>query len=335
MTIQRWKTFISFINEGVFLVGMGDEAIIKFNYNLNEPLIKPDGKKISNYVSESEHKKECENSHVMLSKNYMLKIMLHRPYEPNITIETINAEYITKDFNVEINTLSKKNNAVIQSIEMTNYAVPLDFNAPLFVWIEYHDNVKRFFCVANVITYNKESEYRYELNKQFGHISHCKLLNEKYVFIVRKLNVCEIRKMDKTFTVIESFVHFGDEVYAVDVGYNCLCINTETNENCEENKEDTNVNVVVKHQHESVNNNNVQLYQHTNMHREKIILDNEDDLYKKVQCNSNNIALTTNVLNTRNIKVNDHNEIKTTHIVVSSGQKNNNNTTTQRLQKHM
>ena len=134
--------------------------------------------------------------------------MLHRPYEPNITIETINAEYITKDF-----------------------------NTPLFVWVEYHDDVKRFFCVANVITHDKDSEYRYELNKQFGPISHCKLLNEKYVFIVRKLNVCEIRKMDETFTVVESFVHIGDEVYAVDVGYHCLCTNTETNENCEENKE--------------------------------------------------------------------------------------------------
>ena len=139
---------ISFINEGVFLVSMGDEAIMKFKYNLNEPSIKPDSEKINNYVSESEHKKACDNSHVMLSKNYMLKIILHRPYEPNITIKTINAEFITKDFNVEMNIPNKKHTAVTQSIEMTNYAVPLDFNAPLFVWVEYHDDVKRFFCVT-------------------------------------------------------------------------------------------------------------------------------------------------------------------------------------------
>ena len=187
----------------------------------------------------------------------------------------------------------------------------------------------------NVITQDKDSEYRYELNKQFVHTIHCKLLNEKYVFIVRKLNMCEIRKLDETFTVVESFVHIGDEVYAVDVGYHCLCANTETNENCEENKDNVNANMngndVVKHQHEdnntyTDNNNNVQLYQHTNIQSEKIILDNEVDLYNKVQCSSNNISVKTNVLNTQSKKVNnDNNEIGTTHVVVvGSGQKNNN-----------
>ena len=125
---------------------------------------------------------------------------------------------------------------------MTNYAVPLDFNVPLLVLVEYHDNIKRFFCVTNVITHDKDSKYRFELNKQFGHISHCKQLNKKYVFIVRKLNVCEIRKMHETFTVVESFVHICDEVQAVDVGYHCaLYVNTDMNENSDESKDNVNV----------------------------------------------------------------------------------------------
>ena len=347
---------ISFINEGVFLVGMGDEAVMKFTYNLKEPSVKPDGEKINNYPGEKEHKKACDNSYVMLSKNYMLKIMLHRPYDANITIETINAEYITKDFSAEVSHASgKKLNAVEQSIEMTNYAVPLDFNAPLFVWVEYHDDVKRFFCVANVLTNDKESQYRFELNKQFGHISHCKLLSDKCVFIVRKLNVCEVRKLDEAFTVIKSFVHIGDEVYAVDVGYRCaVSANTETNENDNCGDGDANVNTntndEAKDQQEgntvngsqSNNNNNVQLYHHTNMHSEKVILDNEDDLYNKVQCSSNNIVvnkemcnLTTHANATRNARVNgdnnssNNNEIGDAQVVVvGSGQKNKNNNNT-------
>ena len=46
-----------------------------------------------------------------------------------------------------------------------------------------------------------------------------KILSESKIFLVHSLNICEIRQLNQDFTLIESFKHLGDEVYAVDVYY--------------------------------------------------------------------------------------------------------------------
>ena len=37
--------------------------------------------------------------------------------------------------------------------------------------------------------------------------------------MIKTLNICEIRQLNKEFTLLESFKHIGDEVYAVDIYY--------------------------------------------------------------------------------------------------------------------
>ena len=166
----------------------------------------------------------------MLSKNYMLKLSLRPPYEINNSITTTEVNYITKDFSNEI---AEQSSLQSKSIEMTNYVVPLDFNAPYFVWVEYCDENKRNFCVANVFNSDINNLYKHSLDKDFGHISHCRLLKQDRVFIVRKLNVCEIRRVNEEFSIVESFIHIGDEVYAVDV---FIDLNNKTNTDTETNE---------------------------------------------------------------------------------------------------
>ncbi len=57
------------------------------------------------------------------------------------------------------------------------------------------------------------------IEKNFGHISHCKMLRDGSVFIVRNLNKCEIRRLDETFSLVNEFLHIGEEVYAIDIIY--------------------------------------------------------------------------------------------------------------------
>jgi hypothetical protein len=116
-------------------------------------------------------------------------------------------------------------------LPMTNYIVPFGFDGENFAWVEFIGPGERNICIANVInninnvnnnlnnnnlveTYKKNID-----NKKFGHISHLKILNESKIFLVHSLNICEIRQLNQDFTLIESFKHLGDEVYAVDVYY--------------------------------------------------------------------------------------------------------------------
>ena len=64
-----------------------------------------------------------------------------------------------------------------------------------------------------------EEDNKQILNKSFGHISHCKMLRDGTVFLVRSLNKCEIRRLDDTFSLVTDFTHIGEEVYAVDIVY--------------------------------------------------------------------------------------------------------------------
>lgn len=270
---KTWKTFIiikddttlecvsdtSFINDGLFLVAQGDEAIMRFNYDTSKPAVKPDGKRISNYIKESEHKIACDSSYVMLSENYMLKLRLKPPYESGNIIQTTKVEYIIKDFIGE-NAVPEQPQP--QYIEMTNYAVPLDFNEQHFVWVEYCDENKRNFCIADVFNNDSNNVYRYSLDKEFGHISHCRLLNKDIVFIVRNLNVCEIRKVNDEFSIIESFIHIGDEVYAVDVFTKPTNNNTETNEDVALCSREVNTNTNTNNINNNAQRNEVMLNMH-------------------------------------------------------------------------
>jgi hypothetical protein len=98
---------------------------------------------------------------------------------------------------------------------MTNYSIPLDFNGLYFIWVEFLSDKERNLCIKNVLD-NNEPSFKLGLDKNFGHISHCKIINDYNIFLVRDLNKCEIREINEKFTLIKSFKSIGDEVIAID-----------------------------------------------------------------------------------------------------------------------
>ena len=213
---------VSFDDENeTFHIAVGDEEIIRYSYR-NYPVSQLPS--IKNYNNEIEHNKNCENAYVLLSSKKMFRVQLSQPEEGNVNIINVKAEIEYKDLNSE--------KSKISNLDMTNYSVPLDFDGERFAWVEFLSGVERKICVANVNNlknnnnvegnYNQtiEDVYKYDLDKKFGHISYLKLLTGKRIFLVRNLNICEIRELNKDFSLETSFEHIGDEVYAVDICYN-------------------------------------------------------------------------------------------------------------------
>lgn len=61
-----------------------------------------------------------------------------------------------------------------------------------------------------------DKNYKFKVDKSYGHISHAKLLNINIILIFLELNKCEIRNIEKNFESINSFTHIGDEIYTID-----------------------------------------------------------------------------------------------------------------------
>lgn len=105
----------------------------------------------------------------------------------------------------------------IRSIDMCNYSVPFDFDGIKFVWVEFLNDKDRCLCVYY---FDSEKKIEKKLEKEYGHISHCKILPNDKLFIVRKLDECEILRIDENFSVEKSFRNLGDEIIAIDVYLN-------------------------------------------------------------------------------------------------------------------
>ena len=197
---------ISFSNdEYSFFVAIGDEQVLKFPSDTS--IIGPI-KRILNYPNEKEHNIHCENSFIFIYFNFFFKILLSPLEERNITIVNYNADFEIKNLN---NEYCEKG-----TFNMTNYSVPLDFDSHFFVWVEFLSELEKKLCVANLDNL-KEKPIKKLFKSDFGHISHCKIYPGNKIFLVRKFNICEIREINKDFSLLHSFISFGEEVYAVDI----------------------------------------------------------------------------------------------------------------------
>ena len=192
--------------ENYFYSAIGDEEILKFSNDISNNTNSIS--KIKNYKNEMTHNSKCENMYTLISKNYLLLIELAPQDEGNITINKFDSYcQLTNLENEEINNFT---------IEMTNYSIPLDFNGLFFIWVEFLSDKDRNLCIKNVFD-NNETILKIKLEQDFGHISHCKIMNEHRIFLVRDLNKCEIREINKEFTSIKSFKNIGDEIIAIDI----------------------------------------------------------------------------------------------------------------------
>ena len=212
-------------NDEIINISIGDEKILRYKKDKNNPEKLSLFQKQSNYANDMEHKNFCQNAYTSLTSELLFRIQLSPPEEKCLNIIEIENEYdIINIINTEI--------IYIGRLPMTNYIVPFAFDGEYFAWVEFIGPGERNICIANVINNeanininikenNKNNKviipYKKTIGKNFGHISHLKILNESKIFLVHSLNICEIRQLNQEFTLIESFKHIGDEVYAVDI----------------------------------------------------------------------------------------------------------------------
>ena len=207
--------------DNIINISIGDEAILRYKEdksNVNQINLY---QKVMNYSGEVDHSKNCENAFIYLSSHHLFRIQLSQPEEKCLNIIEIESEY-------EIMNISNRNNFYIGKLPMTNYIVPFCFDGESFAWVEFTGADKRNICIANVLNNynflnNNKKElivpYKKNIDKNFGHVSYLKVLDKHKIFLVHSLNICEIRELNNDFTLLESFKHIGDEVYAVEIYY--------------------------------------------------------------------------------------------------------------------
>ena len=80
-------------------------------------------------------------------------------------------------------------------ITMSNYNVPFDFDGDNFLYLEYYEDSTRSINIYK--TLKDKKKFKYYLDKNFGHISHMKLLPDNCIFLCRNQFICEIYKYKK------------------------------------------------------------------------------------------------------------------------------------------
>ena len=185
-----------------FYVANGDFEVLKCQSFKNKV---PKFDVSENYSSKGEHSNKCENCFCLLYDIHLLRIYLHLPQNTDDPVAVTPCDYIVKNID---------NEAVTEGqIEMSNYAVPFDYNGRNLVWIDFYNDNLRALCIFSFVT--QEIVQKIELKKDFGHVSHLKFLPDNRYFVVLNYTQCQIRN-DK-FEVINSFSHLGVEV--LDFGY--------------------------------------------------------------------------------------------------------------------
>lgn len=201
---------VSFDTKDKVNISIGDYEIIRLenmtSFNINDDNSNYNYIRIRNYPSENEHLKSCENSTCMMTdKNFLL---VHTTFGENTSpIALNNIQYENK-------TLSSYD-VVRGEIEMYNYSIPFDFDGDKFLFLDYESDKVRRICIY--YTLSKQPCYIYKLTKDFGHISYMKLLFNDRIILCKNHKICEIRKIDENFKLLESWEHDGNEIIAMNV----------------------------------------------------------------------------------------------------------------------
>lgn len=188
-------------------ISIGDEEVLRYKLDKegNNHILNRSG----NYDNDINHRNKCENIYCLLSKTSLLMIELNQQVDNgNININLLS------------NILKIKNNQndIIYDYEvsMTNYSIPFDYDGERFLWIEFLNEKERNICMFN---FNTQEKWEYRLDKSYGHVSFCRMINENQVLIIIKMNLIEIREMNSEFKLIHSYKNIGEEVIAIDFYY--------------------------------------------------------------------------------------------------------------------
>ena len=228
---------IAFDTKDNILISVGDLEIIKLEristFNINDINSKYDYTRIRNYTSEEDHIINCENTTCFLTHSNFLLI--------NTVFEENNNPIIMQQIPYQ-NKILNNLDIVQGNIEMFSFSVPFDFNGDKFIFLDYQTKETRRICIYYTLTQRKP--FIQIINKEFGHISHMKLLDDDKLFLVRNYTQCEIYKIGEKLTLVEEWRHEGEEVIAVEIyiggtkvtyGINNLKINEDVNNGGDKN----------------------------------------------------------------------------------------------------
>ena len=201
---------VSFDTKDIVNLSIGDYEIIRLknmsSFNINDDNSNYTYVRIKNYVSENEHIKKCENATCMMTDKYFL------------IVYTIYGE---NDSQIQLNKVNYQNKnmtsfeVVEGEIEMYNYSIPFDFDGDRFLFVDYESDALRRICIY--YTLSKKEPFIYKISKGFGHINYMKFLLRDKVFLCKNQKICEIYKIDENFFLLESWVHIGEEIIAMNV----------------------------------------------------------------------------------------------------------------------
>lgn len=197
---------VKFDTDDKINISIGDFELICMEkmseFNINDKNSTYNYFKIKNYKNDSQHLKHCENCTCMMNSSNFLMIY------------TQFAEFnsILKSFNVKYKNRNLRTYEMITGkIKLSNYCVPFDFDGDRFLFLDYISKEKRKICIYYTIS--KMDIFEYNIGKEYGHISHMKIINkdENKIFLCRNYNECEIHLIDENFTCIESWKHIGND----------------------------------------------------------------------------------------------------------------------------
>ena len=206
-------------SEKSLYVSIGDAQYLK--YEMKEPFIDNSMPYTTNeiYETKAQHNYNCNDAFVLMSSDSLLKLNI---YNPELQ-ENITEDYITYDITFFKKTKNSPPNAKIEGkLPSSNYFIPLDYDGINFCWVEFKDTQQnRDICVQDI---SKKNTYdnidnRLSVDKNYGHISHAKLIKGNKIIIIHNLNICDIYELNEHFDKKDQFVHLGDEVYSLDILY--------------------------------------------------------------------------------------------------------------------
>ena len=204
-------------DDNLLFASIGDEQILRYEISENLDNNLSPNNSMNIYDNNFDHNYYCDSSYALMAKNSLLKVVIF-PHELEESVKNdVYIKYTIIYFGSQKFDNSSKYNGKIKS---TNYFVPLDFDGYNFCWVEYlNDKKDRNLCVQYI---NKDEvidkvNFKFKVDKSYGHISHAKLLDANKILIIHDLNKCDIRKINQKFDLLESFTHIGNEVYAVDI----------------------------------------------------------------------------------------------------------------------
>ena len=201
---------VTFDTKDKINISIGDYEIIRLEnmstFNINDDNSNYNYIRIRNYPNENEHIIKCESTTCMMTDKYFL------------IVHTIFGEYNTP---ISLNKVLYENKMMTSyevvkgEIEMYNYSIPFDFDGDRFLFLDYETDILRRICIYYTLT--KKEPFVHKISNGFGHINYMKFLLNDKIILCKNQKICEIYKIDENFRLLDSWIHDGNEIIAMNI----------------------------------------------------------------------------------------------------------------------